>query len=78
MREGMPRKNQMWATLEFSSMWPMRSRRTEERVTSTPHFSQTMPLYFSPLYLPHRQRKSWVGPKILAQNSPSRSGLKVR
>ena len=30
----------------------MRSRRTEDRVTSTPHFSQTMPLYRGFLYLP--------------------------
>ncbi len=27
-----------------SSIWPMRSRRTLVSVTSTPHFSQTMPL----------------------------------
>jgi hypothetical protein len=37
-----------------SSMWPMRSRRTLVTVTSTPHFSQTTPLYFMRLYLPHR------------------------
>ena len=37
-----------------SSMWPMRSRRTRARVTSTPHFSQMMPLYFMRLYLPHK------------------------
>ena len=37
-----------------SSIWPIRSRRTFDTVTSTPHFSQTMPLYFIRLYLPHR------------------------
>lgn len=37
-----------------SSIWPMRSRRTFDTVTSTPHFSQTMPLYFMRLYLPHK------------------------
>ena len=28
--------------------------RTFDNVTSTPHFSQMMPLYFMRLYLPHR------------------------
>ena len=42
--EGMARKYQMWDTGAASSMWPMRSRRTLARVTSTPHLSQTMPL----------------------------------
>ena len=37
-----------------SSIWPMRSRRTRDSVTSTEHFSQMMPLYFMRLYLPHR------------------------
>ena len=54
MRDGSDFRNQMWATGEASSMWPMRSRRTRARVTSTPHFSQMMPLYFMRLYLPHR------------------------
>ncbi len=54
IREGSDFRNQMWATGEASSMWPMRSRRTRARVTSTPHFSQMMPLYFMRLYLPHR------------------------
>src|SRR3989338_8802452 len=40
MREGTPRKNQMWETGVASSMWPMRSRRTMERVTSKPHIAQ--------------------------------------
>ncbi len=44
MREGTPRKYQMWETGAASSMWPMRSRRTLARVTSTPHFSHMMPL----------------------------------
>ena len=44
MRRGTPLKNQMWLTGAARSMWPMRSRRTFERVTSTPQRSQTMPL----------------------------------
>ena len=32
-------------------MWPMRSRRTLESVTSTPHFSQTTPLVLQALVL---------------------------
>ena len=35
-----------------SSMWPMRSRRTLDRVTSTPQRSQMMPLNRTLLYLP--------------------------
>ena len=54
MRDGGDLRNQMWATGLASSMWPMRSRRTLARVTSTPHFSHTMPLNFMRLYLPHR------------------------
>ena len=54
MRLGRHFRNQMWATGLASSMWPIRSRRTRARVTSTPHFSQMMPLYFMRLYLPHR------------------------
>ena len=42
-REGTPLKNQMWVTGAANSMWPMRSRRTLLRVTSTLHFSQVMP-----------------------------------
>ncbi len=52
MREGMPLKYQMWETGAASSMWPIRSRRTLERVTSTPQRSQILPLYRSRLYLP--------------------------
>ena len=44
MRLGTPLKNQMWETGAARSTWPMRSRRTFERVTSTPQRSQTMPL----------------------------------
>ncbi len=54
MRLGSDFRNQIWATGAASSIWPIRSRRTLETVTSTPHFSQTMPLYFMRLYLPHR------------------------
>ncbi len=54
IRLGSDFRNQIWATGEASSMWPIRSRRTRARVTSTPHFSQMMPLYFIRLYLPHR------------------------
>jgi hypothetical protein len=78
MRLGSPLKNQTCDTGQASSMWPMRSRRTRDRVTSTPHLSQMTPRCFIRLYLPHRHSQSVIGPKILAQNSPSRSGLKVR
>ena len=44
MRDGMPLKYQMWLTGAASSMWPMRSRRTFARVTSTPQRSQILPL----------------------------------
>ena len=54
MRLGSDFRNQMCATGEASSIWPMRSRRTLASVTSTPHFSQTMPRYFMRLYLPHK------------------------
>ena len=54
MRDGRDFRNQMWATGDASSIWPIRSRRTRASVTSTPHFSQMMPLYFIRLYLPHR------------------------
>ena len=43
-RDGVPLKYQMWLTGLASWMWPMRSRRTLLRVTSTPHLSQMMPL----------------------------------
>ena len=41
---GTPLKNQMCETGAARSMWPMRSRRTFCRVTSTPQRSQMMPL----------------------------------
>ncbi len=44
MRLGIPLKYQMWDTGQARLMWPMRSRRTLELVTSTPHLSHTVPL----------------------------------
>ena len=44
MRLGIPLKYQMWETGAASSMCPILSRRTLERVTSTPHLSQMIPL----------------------------------
>ncbi len=78
MRLGRPLKNQTWLTGVASAMWPSRSRRTLACVTSTPHLSQITPRCFMRLYLPQRHSQSVTGPKIFAQNSPSRSGLNVR
>ena len=78
MRLGRPLKNQTWLTGVASAMWPMRSRRTLAWVTSTPHLSQITPRCFMRLYLPQRHSQSVIGPKIFAQNKPSRSGLNVR
>src|SRR5271156_5180267 len=78
MRLGSPLKNHTCEHGEASSMCPRRSRRTLLSVTSTPHLSQITPRCFMRLYLPHRHSQSVTGPKILAQNRPSRSGLKVR
>ena len=78
MRLGSPLKNHTCDTGAASSMWPMRSRRTFDFVTSTPHLSQTTPRCFMRLYLPQRHSQSVIGPKIFAQNRPSRSGLNVR
>ena len=78
MRLGSPLKNHTWLTGVASLMWPRRSRRTRACVTSTPHLSQITPRCFMRLYLPQRHSQSVIGPKILAQNRPSRSGLKVR
>src|ERR1700689_4178219 len=78
MRLGNPLKNHTCEQGEASSMCPRRSRRTLLSVTSTPHLSQMTPRCFIRLYLPQRHSQSVTGPKILAQNSPSRSGLKVR
>src|SRR6266446_1882893 len=52
-RSGSPLKSQTWEAGDASSMWPIRSRRTRARVTSTPHLSQTTPANFIRLYLPH-------------------------
>ena len=78
MRLGRPLKNHTWLTGVASVMWPSRSRRTLAWVTSTPHLSQMTPRCFIRLYLPQRHSQSVIGPKIFAQNRPSRSGLKVR
>ncbi len=78
IRLGSPLKNHTWHTGQASSMCPMRSRRTFDWVTSTPHLSQITPRCFMRLYLPQRHSQSVIGPKIFAQKSPSRSGLKVR
>ena len=51
-RLGTPLKYQMWVTGAASSMWPIRSRRTPARVTSTPQRSQMIPLKRTRLYLP--------------------------
>ena len=42
--DGIPLKYQIWDTGAASSIWPMRSRRTDDFVTSTPQRSQTTPL----------------------------------
>ncbi len=80
MRLGMPLKYQMWLTGAASSMWPMRSRRTLLLVTCTPHLSQIFSLsrYLMRLYLPQEHSQSFTGPKMRSQNSPPRSGFKVR
>ena len=77
-RLGTPLENQMCATGADSSMWPMRSRRTLARVTSTPQRSHLMPRNRIFLYLPQAHSQSLLGPKIRSQNSPSRSGRSVR
>ena len=52
--EGNDFKNQMCATGLARSICPILSRRTLDKVTSTPHFSQITPRCFSRLYLPQR------------------------
>ena len=47
-------KNQMCATGEANSICPILSLLTFDLVTSTPHFSQIMPLNFILLYFPHK------------------------
>src|SRR5699024_11772480 len=77
IREGIPLKYQMCETGAANSMCPILSRRTFARVTSTPQFSQTWPLWRIRLYLPNAHSQSFVGPKIFSQNNPSFSGFKV-
>ncbi len=71
-------KNQMWQTGTANSMWPIRSRRTLDRVTSTPQRSQTCPRKRILLNFPQWHSQSLTGPKMRSQNRPSRSGLKER
>jgi hypothetical protein len=67
----------MCATGAANSMWPILSLRTIVSITSTPHFSQTLPANLDFLYLPQEHSKSLVGPKITSSNKPPRSGFKV-
>ena len=75
--EGIPLKYQMWDTGAANSMCPILSLLTLAFVTSTPHLSQTIPLYLTLLYLPQWHSQSFIGPNILSQNRPSLSGFKV-
>ena len=52
IRDGIPLKYQIWDTGVANSICPIRSRRTFAFVTSTPHLSQTTPLWRMRLYLP--------------------------
>ena len=47
-------KNHIWATGQANSICPILSLLTLDLVTSTPHFSQIIPLNFILLYLPHK------------------------
>src|SRR2546430_13120541 len=69
MRLGSPLKNHTWLTGEASSMWPMRSRRTRARVTSTPHLSHTTPANFIRLYLPHAHRSEEHTSELQSQSN---------
>src|SRR5947207_8547582 len=73
MREGSDLRNQMCATGAASSIWPMRSRRTRDNVTSTEHFSQMMPLYFIRLDLRQRNSRSFIGETMVTKNGVSGS-----
>ena len=75
--DGIPLKYQMWETGAANFMWPILSLLTFALVTSTPHRSQTIPLYLILLYLPQWHSQSFIGPKIFSQKSPSFSGLRV-
>ena len=67
----------MWLTGLASSICPILSRLTLARVTSTPHLSQTTFLYLNLLYFLQVHSKSFVGPNIFSQKSPSLSGFNV-
>ena len=71
-------KYHICATGTTKLICPTRSRLTFFSVTSTPHRSQTIPLYRIRLYFPQAHSKSLTGPKIRSQKRPSRSGLWVR
>ena len=73
--DGIPFKYQICATGVANSICPIRSRRTADLVTSTPHRSHTTPLYLIFLYFPQLHSQSLDGPKILSQNRPSFSGF---
>ena len=68
----------MWQTGTAISMWPMRSRRTFDWVTSTPQRSHTMPRKRMRLYFPQAHSQSLDGPNVRWQNSPIGSGLNER
>jgi len=74
---GIPLKYQICATGAASSICPILSLLTFALVTSTPHLSQTIPLYLTLLYFPQWHSQSLVGPNILSQNKPSFSGFSV-
>ena len=78
MRLGTPLRYQICETGELSSIWPKRSRRTRDKVTSTPQRSQITLRWRMRLYFPQLHSQSLVGPKMRSQNKPSFSGLKVR
>ena len=74
---GRPLTYQTCVTEEASSINPIRWRRTLDSITSTPQRSQIIPLYRTRLYLPQWHSQSFTGPKILSQNNPPISGLRV-
>ena len=70
MRLGRPLKNQTCEQGLASSIWPSRSRRTRDSVTSTPHLSQITPRCFMRLYLPHKHSQSWRGAEDAGAEQP--------
>ena len=74
---GLPFEYQIWETGDAKVICPILSLLTLALVTSTPHFSQTKPLYLILLYFPQEHSQSFVGPNITSQNNPSLSGLSV-